>query len=128
MIRKCASLGVFVCLAIAQQSDIDKAFADYERAWANADKQVVANLAAEDLVWITRGGRALNKQEFLQVFNPKSGTKNIRDKKVRVYGDVAVITYAADEGSSAIRRTIVWNNASAGWKIVSVQATAIQSK
>lgn len=126
MILKCAVIGAFLSLAVTQQSDIDKGFAEYERAWANADKNIIATLAAEDLVWITRGGKALNKQEFLQVFNPKSGTKNIRDKKVRVYGDVAVMTYAGDEGSSAVRRTIVWNKTTAGWKIVSVQATPIQ--
>lgn len=105
---------------------IDKAFAEYERAWTNADKDLVSRLASEDLVWITRGGRALNKQEFIRVFHPKSGTKNIRDKKVRLFGDVAVMTYAGDEGSSAIRRTIVWNKTPEGWKMVSVQATVIQ--
>ena|SRR5687768_12829556 len=126
MMFKCAAIAAFFCLAFAQQSDIDKAFAEYERAWTTADKDLVSRLASDELVWITRGGRALNKQEFIQVFNPKSRTKNVRDKKVRLFGNVAVMTYAGDEGSSAIRRTIVWNKTLEGWKMVSVQATAIQ--
>lgn len=112
-------------VAFAQQDEIDKVFADYQRAWTNADKDAVSKLASDDLVWITRSGRVLNKQELIQGFNPKNGTKNIRDKNVRLYGSVAVMTYAGDEGSSAIRRTIVWNKTPEGWKLVSVQATTI---
>jgi ketosteroid isomerase-like protein len=126
MILRCAALGAFLFLAFAQQPDIDRAFAEYERAWSNADKDGVSRLASDDLIWITRGGRVLNKQEFIEVFNPKIGMKNIRDKKVRLFGDVAVLTYAADEGSSAIRRSIVWNKTPEGWKMVSAQATTIQ--
>jgi len=121
MILKRAFPGVFACLAFARDAGIDNAFADYERAWANADKHIVARLAAEDLVWITRSGKVLNNQEFLKVFNPKSGTRNIRP-----YGNIAVMTYAGDEGSSTIRRTIVRNKTSAGWKIFTVQATPMQ--
>lgn len=126
MIFKCAAIGAFLFVAFAQQSDIDRAFADYQRAWTNADKDAVSKLASDDFVWITRSGRQMTKQEFIQVFNPKIGTANIRDKKVRLFGDVAVMTYAGDEGSSAIRRTIVWNKTPEGWKMVAVQATAIQ--
>jgi len=125
MIRKLAIFVVFQCAVLAQQSDVEKAFAEYQQGWATADKNVMSKLAADDLVWITRSGKALSKTEFLGVFNPKSGTKNIRDLQVRVFGNVAVMTYAGDEGSSAIRRTIVWNKTGDGWKMVSVQATTI---
>lgn len=115
----------FTALFAQQGGGVDQAFADYQRAWTNADKDAVAKLASDDLVWITRSGRVLNKQELIQVFNPKNGTSNIREKIVRLYGEVAVMTYAGDEGSTAIRRTIVWNKTSQGWKLVSVQATTI---
>ena len=121
-----AAAFLIAATALAQQSEIDQAFAGYENAWKTADKAAIAKLAADDLVWITRGGREMTKQEFIQVFNPKIGMANIRDKKVRLYGQVAVMTYAAEEGSSAIRRTIVWNKTPQGWKMVTVQATAIQ--
>lgn len=125
MIRKLAICVVFQCVVLAQQSDVEKAFAEYQQAWATADKNAIAKLAADDLVWITRSGKAFSKTEFLGVFNPRTGTKNIRDMQVRVFGNVAVMTYAGDEGSSAIRRTIVWNQTGEGWKMVSVQATMI---
>lgn len=125
MTWKLAVAATFLSAAFAQQSDIDKAFADYQRAWANADKDAVSKLASDDLVWITRSGRVLNKQELIQGFNPKNGTNNVRDKNVRLYGNVAVMTYAGDEGSGAIRRTIVWHKTPEGWKLVSVQATTI---
>ena len=126
MILKCVAVAALALHAFSQQGDLDKAFAEYQRFWQTADKDGIARLTSDDLVWITRGGRALNKQEFVQIFNPKSGTRNIRNMKIRLYGDVAVMTYAGEEGSSGILRTIVWNKTAAGWRIVSVQATALQ--
>ena len=63
---------------------VEKAFAEYQQIWQTADKDGIARLTSDDLVWITRGGRALSKQEFVQIFNPKGVTKNIRDVKVRL--------------------------------------------
>ena len=126
MLLKYAAVGILALQAFSQQGDVEKAFAEYQRIWRTADKDGIARLTSDDLVWITRGGRALNKQEFVQIFNPKSGTRNIRDMKIRFYGDVAVMTYAGEEGSSGVLRTIVWNKTPDGWRIVSVQATALQ--
>jgi ketosteroid isomerase-like protein len=122
---KSLAVGALALVAFSQQADVENAFAEYQRIWNGADKDGIARLTSDDLVWITRGGRTLNKREFVQIFNPKSGTKNIRDMKIRLYGNVAVMTYAGEEGSSAIVRTIVWIKTPDGWKITSVQATTV---
>lgn len=125
--QKLAALGLLLAasLMFAQSSEIDKAFAEFQRVWTTADKNGAAKVISDDLVWITRRGLTLNKQEVIYSLRPGGG-ENIRDKKVRLYGEVAVITYADGQGGSAGRRTLLWKKTQDGWKIVSFHTSTIQ--
>lgn len=112
-------------LTLAQPSDIEKAFSEFQRSWTNQDRSAADKLISDDLVWISIRGRTLDKQEVLNTLTRRGGMENLQDKKVRLYGDTAVITFSDGEATRA-RRTIVWNKTRDGWKIVSFHTSPAQ--
>lgn len=127
MIYKLFAAGLLlVSLTFAQLGEIDKVFVDFQRFWTTADKNGAGKLLSEDLIWFSLRGRSLNKQEVLDTLNRRGGMEKISDKKIRLYGNVAVMTFTDGEGSSAARRTVVWAKTQDGWKIVSFHASPIQ--
>jgi hypothetical protein len=115
---------MLVCasLTFAQTSDLDKAFAEFQRSWVAPDKSAADKLISDDLVWISLRGRKLEKQEVLKTWGGRGGMQTLQDKKVRVYGDAAVITFTDGDA----RRTSVWHKAQDGWKVVSFHTSQIQ--
>jgi hypothetical protein len=125
MTHKCAALGLLAaCLTFSQSGELEKTFAEFQRVWTAADKPGAERLISDDLVYITRRGQVLSKQDVVNSMNP--GPMSIRDKKIRLYGNVAVVTYADTQGSTVSRRTVVWHKAQDGWKIVSFHTSTIQ--
>jgi ketosteroid isomerase-like protein len=126
MMHKCAALGLLVaCLTFPQSGEIEQAFAEYQRVLSAADKAGAERLLSDDLVYITRRGQVISKQDVVNSMNAGPGP-SIQDKKVRLYGNVAVLTYADTQGDTASRRTIVWNKTQDGWKVVSVHTSTMQ--
>lgn len=115
---------ILVCasLALSQTSDLDKAFADFQKSWVTPDKNVADKLISDDLVWISVRGRKLDKPEVLRTWGGRGGMETLQDKKVRVYGDAAVITFT--DGDT--RRTIVWHKSGGAWKVVSFHSSPVQ--
>jgi ketosteroid isomerase-like protein len=126
MMHKCAAFGLLAaCLTFPQSGEIEKAFAEYQRALSAADKAGAERVISDDLIYITRRGQVLSKQDVVNSMNA-GPMPSIRDQKVRLYGNVAVLTYADSEGKTASRRTVVWNKTRDGWKIVSFHTSSIQ--
>lgn len=115
---------ILVCasLTFAQTSDVDKAFAEFQRSWVTPDKSAADKLISDDLVWISIRGRKLDKQEVLKTWGGRGGMQTLQDKTVRVYGDAAVVTFTDGDA----RRTIVWHKSRDGWKVVSFHTSPIQ--
>jgi Domain of unknown function (DUF4440) len=115
---------MLVCasLTLAQTSDVDKAFADFQRSWVTPDKSAADKLISDDLVWISLRGRKLDKQEVLKTWGGRGGMQTLQDKKVRVYRDAAVITFSDGD----VRRTIVWHKTQDGWQVVSFHTSPVQ--
>jgi ketosteroid isomerase-like protein len=117
---------LLVSAAMAQSDDLDKAFVEFQRVWAAADKNAAAKILSDDLVWISRRGRSLSRQEVLDTLSRRGGMENIRDRKVRLYGTAAVITFADGDGANTARRTVIWTKTPEGWKVVSFHASPVE--
>lgn len=113
-----------------------------EEAWRTAvlvpDTAAMDALLAEDYTAITANGTLQTKQDWLASL--RSGrvhftTLDISDRKVRFYGDTAVVTSRAEvqgtgtdgEVFGSFRYTRVYvRNAQGKWKIVSFEASRIR--
>ncbi len=118
--------------------DIDTVEEQWRTAILKGNASELENLLAEDYVGITAKGAIQTREQA--VTNLKSGSFQlsslvISDRKVRVYGETAVVTSAAEltgskkdsEASGRYRYTRVWVRTPTGqWKIVSFEASRIQ--
>lgn len=112
-----------------------------EQQWKDAVIQhnvtVMQNLLADDYIGITSNGTLQSKEQVLA--NLKNGglhfdMLDISDRKVRFYGQTAVVTSKAevkgDAGDGSIdgnyRYTRVYVKDKSGWRIVSFEASRIQ--
>lgn len=113
-----------------------------EDQWRKAvlanDIGTVERLLSDDYTAITAGGMIQTKAQFLEPY--REGKRQvlsleISDRKIRVYGNTAVVTSRADvtmkrdeqEVSGQFRYTRVYNRNSAGqWKIVSFETSRIR--
>jgi ketosteroid isomerase-like protein len=113
-----------------------------EQSWKDAiverNASAMDSLLAEDYIAITPNGTLQSKEQTLA--NLRAGSLHIKsmefsDRKVRFYGQTALVTSRADvsgtnaEGdlSGAYRYTRVWVRTGQGkWKIVSFEASRIR--
>ncbi|HWG20232.1 MAG TPA: nuclear transport factor 2 family protein [Terracidiphilus sp.] len=114
-----------------------------EQTWRDAvlhrNVQVMDNLLADDYIAITANGTLQSKQQTLD--NLKSGALRFAsiefsDRKVRFYGQTALVTSRAEvngstgdgELSGSYRYTRVYvRDGHGGWKIVSFEASRISN-
>jgi ketosteroid isomerase-like protein len=132
---------LFARLPRAQKHEVRHEIDQLEEQWRTAilkgDINTMNSLLADDYMAITPTGTLQTKQESLA--NLRSGsfhvtTLDVSDRKVRIYGDTAVVTSVADvqattpDGalSGAYRYTRVYVRDPQGiWKIVSFEASRI---
>jgi len=132
---------LFAHLPRAQKHEYRHEIDQLEEAWRTAilkgDTGTMGSLLADDYMAITPTGTLQTKEETLA--NLRSGsfhiaTIDVSDRKVRIYGDTAVVTSVADvQGitpggklSGAYRYTRVYvRDAQGAWKIVSFEASRI---
>ncbi len=124
----------------------DQAVADAERRWEEAlkrfDTKAMQSLLCEDDLQTDFRGVVQDKASWMQDFqrvaaNVHSGKKQWKmsfdDEKVRVYGDLAVITGRGTFNgrrndapvNHVIRFTNVWVKRRGAWQLVNYQATPI---
>src|SRR5712692_295747 len=94
-------------------------------------------LWAEDLIYIGNNGVAHDKTSLARAISAgevKTESLEVTDRKVRIYGDTAVVTamqhekasYHGREARDVVQRyTRVWARSNAKWQAVSFQATRI---
>ena len=118
--------------------EIEQAEETWRTAILKSNSAALESLLSDDYTGITAKGAIQTKDQA--VTSLRSGalqitSLNISDRKVRVYGDTAVVTSAAEltggkkdaEATGRYRYTRVYvRNASGQWKIVSFEASRIQ--
>ena len=109
----------------------------WDQAEHNKDANALANLLADDLVYVDYDGSMSTKQQFLaSVKNPDVGAEQINNEGVTVhlYGNnVAVSTgiyreKGIEKGKPFLRRgrfTNVWLNQNGKWECIASQSTLI---
>ncbi|MGD0912076.1 MAG: nuclear transport factor 2 family protein [Terracidiphilus sp.] len=140
LISACAA-PLFARMPGAQKHEFRHEIDQLEDTWRAAvlkgDTKTVSSLLADDYMAITPSGTLQTKEESLNSL--RSGgmrftSLDISDRKVRFYGDTAVVTSLADvqgttsEGalSGSYRYTRVYvRDAQGAWKIVSFEASRI---
>jgi ketosteroid isomerase-like protein len=126
-----------------KKHDARREIFDLENAWRNAvlnsDTNAMGALLADDYLAITASGTLQTKQEVLanlKTHKVKISTLLLSDRKVRFYGNTAVVTSLAEvagtnmEGdvSGSFRYTRVYvRDAQGKWKIVSFESSKIRS-
>jgi ketosteroid isomerase-like protein len=106
------------------------------QAQLKADTSFFEKYYADDATIIHGNGKAFTKAEEIESL--KSGTLKIetndtRDRKIHVYGDVAVVSFLVSfKGAVSgkpytgdLRRTVVWAKQTGDWKIIAYQVTRI---
>ena len=89
---------------------------------------------SDDFIRITADGRMLNRQQFLDdLKSSKFQSIEFSDRKIRVYGDSAVVNATAKvkatnkdkDISGTYRGTRVWEKTKGEWKLVNFQTTRV---
>jgi ketosteroid isomerase-like protein len=117
---------------------VEKAIMQLEDASREAalkgDPSFAEKNLADDFVRINADGKVLNKQEFIDNFKKtKYESIDFADRKVRVYGDSAVVTTTANvkgtsdgkDISGPYRSARVWAKVKGQWKLVNFQSTRV---
>jgi ketosteroid isomerase-like protein len=140
LLSLCA-MPLFAGLPRAQKHEFRHEIDQLEDTWRTAivkgDTNAIGSLLADDYMAITPNGTLQTKQESLDSIRSGSlhiSSIDISDRKVRFYGDTAVVTSLADvqatssngNVSGAYRYTRVYvRNTQGAWKIVSFEASRI---
>jgi len=121
-----------LCIGFGQTPDparveVEKALGAFQSSWKSRDAGAAGKLIADDAVWIQRGGRVLDKEGYLTALREKGfgGMQDLKDTKVRVYGNAAVTTFSDGDKAGVERtvRTLVWIKAGEGWRIASFHSS-----
>jgi len=139
-----ALAAVALPLAYAQAPGaVEKELTDLENRWAEAiakgDVTALERLYADEYMAIDPAGATLTKEQ--DIANVKSGnfklaSFKIDELKVRVHGEVAVVTsrntikgtYMGKDASGAYRGTDVFVKRGGRWQVLTTQATAVASQ
>jgi len=121
------------------QAQVESNVADEQKA--QAARVTLDHLYADDLVHTSASGKRRDKTEYMKIWEPGVGRWTSNDKtdlRVRVYGDVAVVTgrgmlrgtqrQSGEDISNNYLFTRVWvKNKEKGWQIVAYQGTFLPS-
>jgi ketosteroid isomerase-like protein len=142
-----AEVSLSSCKPVHDNGHVEQAVMDAQRRWEKALKQFdpesMQSLLAEDDIQTDFRGVVNDKASWMQGFkqvaaNVHSGVSkweiSFDDEKVRVYGNVAVVTgrgtfKGVRKGAPVnhvIRFTTMWVMRGGAWQLVSYQATPIE--
>lgn len=129
-------------VAAAHQDDasatkeLTQAMLDMAKASIRGDAAFFDNILADEVIYTTLNGEIKNKAEVLDDYRKHSITFRSHvfdDIKVRLYGDVAVVTnravavstYQDKPRRSVTRNTRTWVHRNGRWQVVAFQSTRI---
>jgi ketosteroid isomerase-like protein len=129
----CSVFAFFVAasLAYAQAppADLQKAIDARAAAQRAGDEQGWGRYTTDDFMVVNPDGTVLTKADRMaQIKGNKAAGPPTEptDRKVRVYGDTAIITTI--QGANPTRFTTVWVKQAGAWKVASVHQTSITKK
>lgn len=125
----CTVVFVFAASSLAfgqyKKGSLEDRLIQLDKAWTFAelkgDKKAAAAMVAEDYVGTTLRGEIENKAQYLAQLAPNADMVKADDYKVRVFGNMAIMTHRATvEGVRNIqfRSTHVWMKRGGKWLIV----------
>jgi ketosteroid isomerase-like protein len=123
----------------AQEQEVLKASeVSNDASLIKKDRATMERLYADDYMYIHSNGTVANKtQDIAESMSPAQAwtARKSDDLKVRIYGDVAVITglstltgSAKGYDSGARRFTEVWVRRNGGWQLVGGESTLVPAK
>lgn len=108
-----------------RKGSVEDKLIQLDRAWTSAelkgDKKAAAALVADDYIGTTQRGELENKTQYLASLAPNSDFVKSDDYKVRIFGNMAIMTHRAKvEGVRNIefRSTHVWMKRRGKWQII----------
>jgi hypothetical protein len=108
-----------------KKGSVEDHLVELDKAWTFAelkgDKKVAAALVADDYVGTTQRGDLENKTQYLASLAPNADMVRADDYKIRVLGDIAIMTHRATvEGvrNMQFRSTHIWMKRKGKWVIV----------
>ena len=117
---------------------IEQQLLELESQWINGfgkpDRALLERLMTDDYVSNNADGSVTNKAQSIAAAEAGffSGTTSTReDLKVRVYGDMAVITcldHVKGKFNGQFRHTSIWVKRKGNWQVVGWQGTAVPPK
>ena len=145
MSRKIALLGVVflflavLCLSAVAQSaeeELKKLEMDRAAAVVKGDTATLEKQTADDYTFINSNGQMADKSQLLSAIKSgqsKLSMDEISDMKVRVYGNVAVITGKSNvkgtlngkDATGQVVFTRVWEKKGGRWQTVALQQTKV---
>jgi len=129
-----------------QPADVEKQLKELERQWLDAyakhDAQAIEQIEAEDFTITYPDGKVLTRTDEIENLKKQAGAPadgsraaHTEDTKVRLYGDVAVLTgrFIVTAGAAATtisesRYTDVYAKRQGHWQVVASQLTGIPRK
>jgi ketosteroid isomerase-like protein len=118
------------------QQEVSALLDQYTDALLKKDTATLDRIWADDLTFINLRGEMVSKQQ--RMANIKTGATSFKsielsDKRIRTYGDSAVVTcrvaiegqYSGQEGSGNYAVTTVWARTTGSWQMVAVQMIRI---
>jgi ketosteroid isomerase-like protein len=126
--------------AAAAEQEVRRTIEKYRTALLQKDAATLERIWADDYTFTNGAGETHSKAERLA--NLKSGATSLdsineeEDMKVRVHGNVAVVTsrvtikgqYSGKQTSGQYRSIHVWVKGAAGWQLVANQITPVAAK
>jgi ketosteroid isomerase-like protein len=114
-----------------QDAEVMKVHTTFRDNWVKYDADAIGKMMADDIVWIGRTGTINDKAAMIEAFRQKRMTKSdhSKDVKVRMYGNVAIITEVnigtSPDGTAPANTasTEVWNKKGNTWLLISFQGT-----
>ncbi len=108
-----------------KKGSLEEKLIQLDKAWTFAelkgDKKAAAAMVADDYVGTTQRGETENKTQYLAQLAPNSDMVKSDDYKVRIFGNMAIMTHRATvEGvrNMQFRSTHVWMKRGGKWLIV----------
>jgi ketosteroid isomerase-like protein len=126
-------------IAASPEDEIEQAEQMRSQAIINVDMQALNAIYADEFFYNRASGDSVTKSEYLPLFasgEVKVHKMNYDGRKIRVYGDTAVVT-GTQHGEVTVKgqdRTIhlrylhVWVKKGGGWKLVAREATNLPAQ
>ena len=140
----CSLLGLLAVIAVyaqtqnATQQEVLNAYRALDQTQVTKDRATMERLMADDYLYTHSNGTVANKaQDIAETISPDSKWTAVKsdDLKVRVYGDVAVITGLGTLTGSAKgyqpgprRFTDLWVRRNGRWQSIGGQSTLVPAK